>query len=146
LELLNMERLQLLHKMIYKRTSDLWNDVSTYKLNRQQAKLLIHMHREGGKLKLSELAESICITAGGLTLMSDRLVEKGLVIRARDESDRRIVYLELSEDGERAVAECIEITRKLTNQLIRGLGEQELEQLEKIYTVIHRNAENMTIE
>jgi DNA-binding MarR family transcriptional regulator len=137
----DLDKLQHLNKLIYKKIVEIWTEISPYKLNRQQAKLLMFMKREGGRLKVSELAELLCVTAGGLTLMSDKLVEMGLVNRLRDDTDRRIVYLELTDGGESAVTEITKAMSRLTQQLRQGVSDEELELLEHMYTMLLRNAD-----
>ncbi len=46
-----------------------------------------------------DLAASSLVSTGGITLRADRLVTAGLIVRERDEEDRRVVYLRLTPDG-----------------------------------------------
>ena len=48
---------------------------------------------------MTETAEILRITVGTLTTSVNRLVKKGYVERLRDESDRRIVLIKLTENG-----------------------------------------------
>lgn len=51
---------------------------------------------------MSEVAEKLNITVGTLTASINRLLAKGYVERARDEADRRIVRIRLTEQGRKA--------------------------------------------
>mgnify|MGYP003449794947 FL=1 len=51
-----------------------------------------------------ELAREACVDAGAMTRMIDRLEDKGLIERARSETDRRVVHLLLTPAGEAAAA------------------------------------------
>lgn len=51
---------------------------------------------------MSEVAERLNITVGTLTASVNRLLTKGYVERARDEADRRIVRIRLTEKGRMA--------------------------------------------
>ena len=46
-----------------------------------------------------DLAASSLVSAGGLTLRAERLEEAGLILRERDEDDRRIAYVQLTDAG-----------------------------------------------
>ncbi|MFF3567403.1 TetR family transcriptional regulator [Nocardia jiangxiensis] len=46
-----------------------------------------------------DLATSSLVSTGGITLRADKLEEAGLILRERDEDDRRIVYLRLTDTG-----------------------------------------------
>jgi MarR family transcriptional regulator, 2-MHQ and catechol-resistance regulon repressor len=58
-----------------------------------------------GPLPLGELAEKLLVTGGNITYVMDRLEEQGLVARERSIRDRRVVRAQLTEAGERLVAE-----------------------------------------
>nr|WP_279663396.1 MarR family transcriptional regulator [Ectobacillus ponti] len=59
----------------------------------------------------SQIASEVNVTSSHITAVTDRLVRKGFVTRQRSDSDRRIVYLEITETG-RDVAEKLEEMRK----------------------------------
>lgn len=54
-----------------------------------------------GRSTMSAFAESLGAPLSTATHVIDRLVSKGLVDRKRSDSDRRIVEVELSEEGQR---------------------------------------------
>ena len=54
-------------------------------------------------LSASDLCKGISYDAGAMTRMMDRLESKGLIRRTRSTQDRRLMYLELTEEG-RAVS------------------------------------------
>jgi MarR family transcriptional regulator, 2-MHQ and catechol-resistance regulon repressor len=58
-----------------------------------------------GPLKLSELARKHLRSPNNLTVIVDNLEKLGLVRRQRCESDRRIVFVHLTEAGEERIAE-----------------------------------------
>jgi DNA-binding MarR family transcriptional regulator len=62
-----------------------------------------------GPCKMSELADALVVTMGGLTPHMDKLVEKGFVRRFRDEDrDRRLVLVEITESGKKALKDVKE--------------------------------------
>lgn len=48
----------------------------------------------------TELADVFCVQKSAITAMIARLVEKGLISRAQDPADRRIIYLSLTQEGQ----------------------------------------------
>lgn len=50
-------------------------------------------------LSLNELAERLLVTGGNVTGLIDRLEREGLVVRERNEKDRRIIYAKLTPKG-----------------------------------------------
>jgi DNA-binding MarR family transcriptional regulator len=59
-------------------------------------------------LMASEIANELKVSSSHITAVTDRLVGKNYIQRVRSDSDRRIVYLEITEDGR-------EIARKMDN-------------------------------
>jgi DNA-binding MarR family transcriptional regulator len=53
----------------------------------------------GGRLTMSELAQAIVYSTGGLTRLFERMRRAGLVRRDPSEHDRRVIYAVLTDDG-----------------------------------------------
>jgi DNA-binding MarR family transcriptional regulator len=53
----------------------------------------------GGRLKMSELAQAIVYSTGGLTRLFERMRQAGLVRREPSEHDRRVIYAVLTDYG-----------------------------------------------
>ena len=60
--------------------------------------------RTGGRAIMSDLAANLGVPLSTATHTVDRLVAKGLVVRARSEKDRRIVEVDISERGKKMQA------------------------------------------
>jgi DNA-binding MarR family transcriptional regulator len=57
-----------------------------------------------GPLTLSELAEHLQLSKAATTELVDRVEERGLVARIRDERDRRRVFVWVTDEGQAAAA------------------------------------------
>lgn len=83
-----------------------------------------------------QLAQALAVTAPNVTILLDRLSEKGLVERVRGEADRRAQHVHLTGEGERLAAEALAVSRKMERDLLRRLTEGErlmlLELLHKV--------------
>lgn len=55
------------------------------------------MNRE--RVKPSDLIDHLATTPAAITTLMDRMEKNGLIVRERDEADRRIVRLKLTEKG-----------------------------------------------
>lgn len=60
---------------------------------------MLHYIRESGKCRLTELAEKLDVKPSAVTVMIDRLQKAGYVLRSNDTADRRVIFVELTEDG-----------------------------------------------
>jgi DNA-binding MarR family transcriptional regulator len=72
-----------------------------------------------------ELARAMDIDAGAMTRMLDRLAAKGLVERVRSETDRRVVHLRLTPEGEAAAEQIPDVLAAVNNDYLRGFTKQE---------------------
>jgi MarR family transcriptional regulator for hemolysin len=86
-------------------------------------------------LSQRELASRMSIESPTLVRHLDRLEEEGLVVRRRDEQDRRVVRVGLTRAGHRRYAELREIAVSVDSQLRALLGHDEVEILER---ALHR--------
>ena len=86
------------------------------------------------ELNAGELLAETLVTSGTMTNRIDRLVERGLVTRIKDPSDKRIVKVRLADDGVALVDEAL--TRLLRHEsallsLISSNKQRELTQVLK---------------
>ena len=87
-----------------------------------------------GENTMSVVAKKLGITAGSLTTSVNSLVNKKYVIRQRNEEDRRVVFLKLTEKGKRAYEHHREYHRQMTEAVINRLDESEIPVLIKTLT------------
>jgi DNA-binding MarR family transcriptional regulator len=78
-----------------------------------------------------------------MTRMLDRLEGKGLIRRSRSVHDRRLVHLELTEEGRAAYPRMREISLMVANRFLRGFTRSEARQLESFLTRMLENAQGV---
>ena len=71
----------------------------------------------GGPMRMKELAESMGITTGTLTVLVDRLEAKQHVCRRPHDSDRRSIIVELTPSGHALFKEHDRLHRRLTEEI-----------------------------
>lgn len=78
----------------------------------------------------AEIARYACVDTGAVTRMLDRLEGKGLVQRSPSPTDRRVMRLELTREGERLCRDAIPFAlARVSNGLLRGFTSDEFRQL-----------------
>ena len=102
----------------------------------QLATLRILLH--DGAMPASQIAKKIMVNSSTLTGVIDRLEQKGLVSRARNDRDRRIIRIELTDWG-RALAE--NAPPPIQVKIIKGMRKLEQEEREKIIQSLTKLAE-----
>ena len=88
----------------------------------------------------SDLCKGISYDAGAMTRMIDRLESKGLIRRNRRPDDRRVVYVELTDEGSRAYPRMREVSMGVVNRFLRGFSQTEARQLESFLSRMLENA------
>lgn len=83
----------------------------------------------------NETAASLCralhYDTGSMTRMLDRLQEKGLLMRERDTSDRRLVFLRLTPAGESLIPKIRPALRRALRRHLAGFSAEEIESLKR---------------
>jgi DNA-binding MarR family transcriptional regulator len=83
--------------------------VAEHGLTLNDYEVLLHLsHAEGGRLRRVDLSERVLLTPSGITRLLEGLERSGYVERASCESDARVTYAQLTEDGEAKLREAAE--------------------------------------
>ena len=80
---------------------------------------------------MSSIAKKLNITVGTLTTAVNSLVNKKYAVRRRSEEDRRVVFVSLTEKGERAYRHHEDYHRQMTRAILEKLEAEELPVLVK---------------
>lgn len=95
-------------------------------LSQSHVFLLAYIKREGG-CTVTDMANKLEITLSAVTSLVDKLCSAGLVIRTRSEEDRRVVFMQLTEEGEK-VFELIEANKnKLHRKVFSNFSAEEFD-------------------
>ena len=119
-------------------------------IERRQRAMLAHLHscihspaqlhvlgvlRDAGPIAVSTLASRLAISPPSASAMVDRMVDSGLVGRARSEEDRRMVTVWVTPEGEAALEEA---TGGRRGMLQRVLGQLDATELDDTIRVLNR--------
>jgi DNA-binding MarR family transcriptional regulator len=83
--------------------------------------LFLLLERDG--LTMSTVADRFGVTQPTMTRLVDRVVQHGLVVRADDPRDRRIVRLFITRDGERAAQATESAAHAFMARIFERMGE-----------------------
>jgi DNA-binding MarR family transcriptional regulator len=81
----------------------------------------------GGRPRMSELAERLTLSRGGITKLVDRLEEAGYIERVSCAEDRRGLKAELTPAGERMLEEMRTVYEAELERHLKALGPREAE-------------------
>jgi len=109
-------------------------------LSAAQFIVIANLATADGPVSASDLCKGISYDAGAMTRMLDRLESKGLISRNRSAHDRRLMHLELTEEGRAAYPRMREISLSVANRFLRGFSKSEARQLEGFLSRMLENA------
>ncbi len=95
----------------------------------------------GKATTVAELARECLLDTGAMTRLLDRLEAKGLCRRVRSLEDRRVVHIELTEEGRTAAREVPHVLSRVQNEHLAGFSNEEWEQLKSYLRRILDNAQ-----
>lgn len=81
----------------------------------------------------TELADVFAVNKSAITAMTNRLVEKGMIARGKDEDDRRVISLTLTEKGKMWLVETERKVYELVETMMTKLSHEEIEQFIQTY-------------
>ncbi len=93
---------------------------------------LVHLHvltvlQADGSVPMRTLAESLDVSQASATGIVDRMEQRGLVVRQRDDEDRRVIRVALTVDGRELLAGVAAERRERLAVLLGELTDDELE-------------------
>ncbi len=95
--------------------------------------------RETQPINLKELSDKLGVSASSASLMLDKLVEMGLVIREQSEEDRREIEIRLSNMAEDILVHHEKKILRGFSALLEELGDDTVEQWVEVYRKIREH-------
>lgn len=80
-------------------------------------------------ITMKELQRRLLLAPGTLTGLVDNLVSDGLVERWRDETDRRLVYLKLTQEGDKLLKEILQYRTSILVNILKKIDGLDVERL-----------------
>lgn len=100
-----------------------------YGLTSSQYNILRILRGEGKPLPSLEIADRMIQVVPAITGLIDRLQEAGMVTRRRCETDRRVVYVDLTDKARSLLTDLDEPVLELHRDLLGHLSRTELKEL-----------------
>ena len=101
----------------------------------------LHKLQMGKATTVAELARECQLDTGAMTRLLDRLEAKGLCRRVRSVADRRVVNIELTEEGDLSASQVPHVLSRVQNETLAGFSHSEWEQLKGYLRRILDNAQ-----
>lgn len=140
----DVDKLQSLLEELGRRThlrDPIANAIESMGLTPQQLHTVMWLSRDG-QLTMGALAQLLGVTEKSVTGLVDRLERIDLVRRVRDEADRRVVHVRLSEEGVEMAAKLDRSLRERMSAFLSLLDARDREDLFRIIGVLLDHAKS----
>jgi DNA-binding MarR family transcriptional regulator len=101
-------------------------------LTNDQHYILRYIYK-AGECTSSELADAFDVNKSAITAIINRMVDRKLIERTRDVDDRRVVYLTLTDDGNKLFEKTEEKISRLVKSIITKFEEKEIQDFLETY-------------
>lgn len=116
-------------------------------LSYPQTSVLTVLRLRGQPLPLSHVARLLTQEAQSTTELADRLERRGYVRRIRDQRDRRLVLLELTDAGQAVIDAILPALQEAGSDLFGVLDPEQLDQLAALLLPLrNRAAERLNVD
>ena len=129
----------MMRRIVNMVTAEIDHELEPSDLTSAQWVPLLKLHMGVGST-VAELARSCQLDAGSMTRLLDRLEAKGLVRRVRSSEDRRIVNIELTDEGTAAAKKIPAVLCGVQNSHLRGFTAEEWQTLKSLLRRVFENA------
>lgn len=94
---------------------------------------------EHGDMTIGDLSNKMFLAFSTTTDLVDRMEKNDLVVRIREEQDRRVVRIKLLKEGERIIEEVIKKRQGYLEAVLDDFSEEEVEQFSSLLEKMHIN-------
>ena len=92
---------------------------------------------EHGDMTIGDLSTKMYLAFSTTTDLVDRMEKNQLVMRVRDEQDRRVVRIHLLKEGERVIEEVIQKRQDYLQDILSDFDAAEVQQLSSLLQKLH---------
>lgn len=94
---------------------------------------------EHGDMTIGDLSNKMYLAFSTTTDLVDRMEKNELVVRVREEQDRRVVRIKLLKEGERIIEEVIKKRQDYLETVLEDFSPEEVEQFSFLLEKLHTN-------
>lgn len=84
-----------------------------------------------GTMPTTDICEHLNISKPNMTVLVDRLISEGFVIRINDEKDRRVINLCITKKGRQFIKKQVNIVKSVMKKNLSQLGDDDITLLDK---------------
>jgi DNA-binding MarR family transcriptional regulator len=106
---------------------------------------LLHLIEKEERCTVSQLAEKMEVKPSAITVMLDRLENRRYIERFRDQQDRRVVLVQLTDTGSDVLKKIWNLRKRVVGYCLRQLEEKELATFLQAFEKLARIAADLDV-
>ncbi len=131
-----------LHQIVHKRLIRfIKNELKPYDFNRGEIPLLYKLLKEGDGKTQTEICDMLHVSKSTTCKIIQNLVVKGFLRKERDEYDKRVTKIFLTDRKDEIKDLLMELDEKAENKMLEGFDDEEKERLRDYLERIFNNLE-----
>jgi MarR family transcriptional regulator, 2-MHQ and catechol-resistance regulon repressor len=115
------------------------HDISNNGMRTSDFEILEALYHKG-RLTVREVSEAVLINTGSITYVIDKLEKKGLLERSNCKEDRRVVYIQITDEGKKLMDTIFPAHQHVIEELFEGISEEEKEIVVKVLKRVGKKA------
>jgi len=100
------------------------SDIASYGMRTSDFVIMETLYHKG-RQTIRQIADAVLIKTGSITYVIDKLEDKGWLTRSDCKEDRRVVYIELTDEGKRVMDTIFPQHQLVIEDVFSELTEQE---------------------
>ncbi|MFJ7970554.1 MarR family winged helix-turn-helix transcriptional regulator [Psychrobacillus sp. NPDC096389] len=128
------------HKVIHECTNQFFQENGLNPTEFAVLELLYHK----GKQPLQQIGNKILLASGSITYVVDKLEGRGYITRVSSDTDRRVTYAEITDEGTTFMDELFPRHEQQLKQLMDVLSEEEKEQVIELLKKLGLSIKNLS--
>ena len=114
--------------------------LSDFEITPPQFEALQHLLKEGD-LTIGELSNKMYLACSTVTDLLDRMERSALVVRVKDEKDRRIVRIKVLDKGHELIEKVLQTRRQYLSEVLEDCDDEMILQMHKCFKLLNDNME-----
>jgi len=116
-------------------------DISVHGMKMSDFTILEALYHKG-RQTIKQISESVLISTGSITYVIDKLEKKGLLERSNCAEDRRVVYIQITDEGQKQMDEIFPEHTAMIEEIFSCLSDDEKQTAIDILKKVGKQAED----
>lgn len=116
-------------------------DIKRYGVSTTEFTILEALYHKG-QLTVQQICDAVLINSGSMTYVIDKLQKRGLLKRSPCEQDRRVVQVQITDEGKQVMDEIFPQHQAVIEEIFADIGPEDRQKLVDLLKTVGHKANN----